>query len=407
MAESQGQDSSLFSSQAVTRLSPCVLNNVQAVVVECSPGANSSTCIKEKVVAEASKDRASLSESPLPEEMPPPTAEGTPVGPNGGTPLPKRKRGVITPSSQPKGKTPKVARSRSDSALATSSTSQKASHSGRRGGSQTRDLASMIINCSGSDHDASARVVLVTTPQDSNPAPPVNGRSVGSFSQAEPGEARNGYQSAQHHNAQRFQSRREGAGTGTNAKPAHREERPVFEGKRFFPRKKVTGPPAFLEFPVVLQTVPGPVSFPKPGPWKRTKLLWAVCGPVQSVRPIQNGKFFIGCHSEGQQGKLSLCQSLPGGVGIQCRIPVPTVEGVVGPIPLGEWALKQIKADLLADGYRVAGFFQLKNRKGEPWACMHGKGFCYPAGKRYPGGSYRGGKNWVWFACMSYGRAGR
>ena len=38
---------------------------------------------------------------------------------------------------------------------------------------------------------------------------------------------------------------------------------------------------------------------------------------------------------------------------------------------------------------------------------MHGKGFCYPAGKRYPGGSYRGGKNLVWFACMSHGRAGR
>ena len=38
---------------------------------------------------------------------------------------------------------------------------------------------------------------------------------------------------------------------------------------------------------------------------------------------------------------------------------------------------------------------------------MHGKGFCYPAGKLYPGGSYRGGKNLVWFACMSHGRAGR
>ena len=78
------------------------------------------------------------------------------------------------------------------------------------------------------------------------------------------------------------------------------------------------------------------------GPWKRTELLSAVCGPVQSVRPIQNGKFLIGCHSEGQQGKLSRCQSLPGGVGIQCRIPVPTVEAVIRPIPLGEWALKQI-----------------------------------------------------------------
>ena len=93
MAESQGQDSNLFSSQAVIGLSPCTVNNVQAVVMECGPGANSSTYIKEKVVAEASKDRASLSQSPLPEDMPPPTAEGTPAGPNGGTPLPKRKRG--------------------------------------------------------------------------------------------------------------------------------------------------------------------------------------------------------------------------------------------------------------------------------------------------------------------------
>ena len=53
-------------------------------------------------------------------------------------------------------------------------------------------------------------------------------------------------------------------------------------------------------------------------------------------------------------------------MGIQCRIPVPTVEGVIGPIPLGKWALKQIKADLLADWHRVAGVFRLKNRKGEP-----------------------------------------
>ena len=121
-----------------------------------------------------------------------------------------------------------------------------------------------------------------------------------------------------------------------------------------------------MEFPVVLQNVQGPVLFPKLGPWKRTELLSAVCGPVQSIRPIQNGKFLIGCHSEGQQGKLSRCQSLPGGVGIQCRIPVPTVEGVIGPIPPGEWALKQIKADLLAGGHRVAGFLRLKNRKGEP-----------------------------------------
>ena len=122
---------------------------------------------------------------------------------------------------------------RNDSALATSSTSQKASHSGRRGWSQTGDLESMITNCSGSDHDASARVVLVTTPQDLNPAPPVNGRSVGAFHRRSPGRRRTVTKV-------RIRSRREGAGTGTSAKPAHRDERPFFEGKKFFPRKKVT-----------------------------------------------------------------------------------------------------------------------------------------------------------------------
>ena len=43
----------------------------------------------------------------------------------------------------------KRVRSRSDSALAASSTSQKASHSGRRGGSQTRDPESVVTDCSG------------------------------------------------------------------------------------------------------------------------------------------------------------------------------------------------------------------------------------------------------------------
>ena len=193
----------------------------------------------------------------------------------------------------------------------------------------------MVTDCSGSDHDASARVVLVTTPQDSNPAPPVSGRSVGSFSHAEPGEARDNHQSAQHHNAHRFRFRREGAGTGADAKLAHRQERPVFQGKRFFPRKKVTGPPAFLEFPVFLQNVPGPVSFPKLGPWKRTELLSAVCGPVQSVRPIQKGKFLIGCHSEGQQGKLSRCQSLPGGAAFSAASRYPPSSLWSGAFPWG------------------------------------------------------------------------
>ena len=34
-------------------------------------------------------------------------------------------------------------------------------------------------------------------------------------------------------------------------------------------------------------------------------------------------------------------------------------------------------------------------RSREPWARMHVKGFCYPAGKLYRGGSYCGSKNLV------------
>ena len=132
--------------------------------------------------------------------------------------------------------------------------------------------------------------------QESNPAPLLVRGPLGSLSGVEPGETRDDLRNAQHQNAQRCRPRREGVSTNASSQPAHRDERPVFQGKRFFPRKKVTGPPAFVEFPVVLQNVPGPVSFCKLGPWKRTELLSAVCGPLQSMRPIQNGKFLIGCH---------------------------------------------------------------------------------------------------------------
>ena len=87
MADSQGQDSSLFSSQAVIRLSPCIRNSVQAVVVECGPGANSSTYIKEKV--------------------PPPTVEVTPVGPNGDNPCLKESGGRSLPPFSQGAKRPK------------------------------------------------------------------------------------------------------------------------------------------------------------------------------------------------------------------------------------------------------------------------------------------------------------
>ena len=75
VAEFHGQDSN-----PTIRLSPSKLKNVQAVNMECGPGSNSNTYIKEKVVAEAAEDRPSLSKSPLPEEMPPPNGRRYPCG---------------------------------------------------------------------------------------------------------------------------------------------------------------------------------------------------------------------------------------------------------------------------------------------------------------------------------------
>ena len=69
--------------------------------------------------------------------------------------------------------------------------------------------------------------------------------------------------------------------------------------------------------------------FSKLGPWRKTELIREVCGAVVSVRPLQNGRHLIGCRDAAQQGTLSRCQRLTGGVAIKCLVPVPTVEGVM------------------------------------------------------------------------------
>ena len=72
----QKQQKKPDSSHPIIRLSPTSLNQVQAVQLVCRPESGT----HEKVVAEQHQDRTSLSKSPLPVVMPPPTAEGTPVG---------------------------------------------------------------------------------------------------------------------------------------------------------------------------------------------------------------------------------------------------------------------------------------------------------------------------------------
>ena len=87
--------------------------------------------------------------------------------------------------------------------------------------------------------------------------------------------------------------------------PAHREERhPSFRGRGSSLGRRSPGRPPSWSSPSSLQKVPGPVSFPKPGPWKRTELLSAVCGPVQSVRPIQKRPISNGLSQRGPAGQV-------------------------------------------------------------------------------------------------------
>ncbi|KAL8589630.1 hypothetical protein ACOMHN_016014 [Nucella lapillus] len=133
-----------------------------------------------------------------------------------------------------------------------------------------------------------------------------------------------------------------------------------------FPPPRKTQPPAFVDFPVVLTDCPGPAIFSKLGPWMRSESLKSTCGgAVASIRPLPSGKWLVGCVNEAQQAKLARASVLTGGVTISAKIPVPTVEGVVSPIPLGEWAIRQVRADLQGDGYRTQIIQRLRNKKGE------------------------------------------
>ena len=39
-----------------------------------------------------------------------------------------------------------------------------------------------------------------------------------------------------------------------------------------------TGPPAVVEFPVIVEDLPGLALFSKLGPWRKTRMIGEVCG---------------------------------------------------------------------------------------------------------------------------------
>ena len=128
-----------------------------------------------------------------------------------------------------------------------------------------------------------------------------------------------------------------------------------------------SNPPAFVDHPVVIEDRPGgKVSLSKLGPWQRSQLISNVVGPIRSVRPLPSGKWLVGCASDTQQHKLARLNTLPGGIEITARCPAPSVEGVVGPIPHDEAAIRLIRRDLERDGLKPLEVTRLKNKDGQP-----------------------------------------
>lgn len=118
-----------------------------------------------------------------------------------------------------------------------------------------------------------------------------------------------------------------------------------------------------MSYPVVLTEAPGHSILGRLGPWERLGALEKAVGAVDSVRQLPSGKWLIGCADERQQNFLSRTTTLPGGIRFQARMPIPTVEGVIGPIPPGEEALRRVKQDLTIK-YRVAAVTRLKTARG-------------------------------------------
>ena len=114
-------------------------------------------------------------------------------------------------------------------------------------------------------------------------------------------------------------------------------------------------PPAFVDYPVIVTDRPGTALFSKLGPWRRSEALKTTLGAaVASIRGLRRGgRWLVGCTDAAQQAALGRLSGLVGGIQIGCRIPVPRVEGVVSPIPPGDWHVRQVRADLIRDGYRV------------------------------------------------------
>ena len=89
--------------QELIRMSPSDLSSDFGLVpLRVQPESTS-----QEVISEQQRERTSLSRSSIPHNMPPPMATGTPTEGHLSTPS-RRKRGAVTPTSQPKGKSAKV-----------------------------------------------------------------------------------------------------------------------------------------------------------------------------------------------------------------------------------------------------------------------------------------------------------
>ena len=123
--------------------------------------------------------------------------------------------------------------------------------------------------------------------------------------------------------------------------------------------------PVYVDHPVLIEEVGGRgEQINKLGMNRKAVLIAEAAGDsVVSLKWLPSGKWLVGCKNKGQQTKLSQTKKI-GNIPVKCRIPAPTVEGVVKGVAMND-ADWDYFSERMKKKENVAYFHRLKNRKGE------------------------------------------
>ena len=122
--------------------------------------------------------------------------------------------------------------------------------------------------------------------------------------------------------------------------------------------------PTLLRFPVIIEEIGSTKRLAKMSPHTVTSALNTQSRlPISRYKVLNSGKLVVECTGPRQQTALSHCDQLAG-VSVKCRIPTPTVEGVIRCLGFDEeeWTLIQKQSRRQNE---IAYIQRLKNKHGE------------------------------------------